>query len=142
MTASLQTLEQRLVQGYQEQLRHYDQALAIVNQETPPTIAMGHWAHDLDAVLKNVGTIDAALAEDKSAWRRSGGQPGPELAALVDQLANRLGMLAQIVKGQVAEFEARKEQLMPEMDAFIQQRRMLHAYGTFGDRYAHVAKPS
>ena len=142
MTAAPPTLEQRLVQGYRQQLRHYDHALAIVNQQAPPTSAMGHWAQDLDAVLQSVGTIDAALAEDKSAWRRSGAQPGPELAALLDQLANRLGMLAQIIKAQVAELETRSEQLMPEMDALIQQRRMLNAYGAFGDRHAHVAKRS
>ena len=28
----------------------------------------------------------------------------------------------------------------PEMDAFIQQRRMLNAYGTYGDRQPHAAK--
>jgi hypothetical protein len=144
MTASPQALERRLVQAYREQLRHYDRALAIVEQEPPPAnpTMTGQWALDLDAVLRNVGALDAALAEDKAAWRLSGQQPGPELSALLDQLANRLGMLAQIVKGQVAEFEARREQLLPEMDAFIQQRRMLSAYGTYGDRHTHDVKPS
>ena len=142
MTASIQALEQRLVQAYQEQLRHYDQALAITEAPSVQPTLTGHWVGDLDAVLKSVSTLDAALAEDKAAWRQSGQQAGPQMSALLDQLASRLGMLAQIVKGQVAEFEARREQLMPEMDAFIQQRRMLSAYGTYGDRHAHGVKPS
>jgi hypothetical protein len=137
MTAPTDTLEQRLLRGYQEQLRLYDQALAVVDQETGVS---SHWAGALDILMKTISTLDAALAEDKAAWRQGGRQPGPELSALLDRIAGRLAMLGQIVQGQVAEFEARKARLVPEMDAFIQQRRMLNAYGTYGDRHPHAAK--
>ncbi len=91
-------------------------------------------------ILKTIAALDAGITDEKSAWRQAGRHPGAELGGLLDRIAGRLAMLAQIVQGQVAEFEARKGQLLPEMDAFIQQRRMLSAYGTYGDRHAHVAK--
>jgi predicted trehalose synthase len=139
MSEPAEMLEQRLVQGYRAQLRLYDQALAVVDQETTPGQS-GHWAGALNDILKRIASLDAALADDKSAWRQGGRPPGAELDTVLERIAGRLAMLAQIVQGQVAEFEARKARLLPEMDAFIQQRRMLDAYGTYGDRHPHVAK--
>jgi hypothetical protein len=139
MSAPAETLAQRLSQGYREQLRLYDQALDLVAQDTSPPVS-GHWAGKLDGILQAIAALDAAFADDKSAWRLAGHQPGPELSALLDRIASRLAMLAQIVQGQVAEYEARKARLLPEMDAFIQQRRMLNAYGTYGDSHPHAAK--
>jgi predicted trehalose synthase len=139
MIASTETLQQRLSQGYREQLRLYDQALDLVTQDTVPP-ASGHWAGELDGILKAIAAVDAALADDKSAWRQGSHQPCPEFSAVLDKIASRLAMLAQIVQGQVAEYEARKLRLLPEMDAFIQQRRMLNAYGTYGDSHPHAAK--
>ena len=46
------TLAQRLVQDYQEQLRLYDQALDLVAQDTSPA-ASDHWAGELDGILKS-----------------------------------------------------------------------------------------
>ena len=137
MTAQEDPLEQRLVHAYREQLRLYDQAVALTEHETAPG---NHWIGGLDPILQAIAAVDKGITEDKSAWRQAGLQPGPEFSGLLDRIAGRLAMLAQIVQGQVAELEARKEQMLPEMDAFIQQRRMLSAYGTYGDRHAHVAK--
>lgn len=141
MTAPSDALEERLLQAYREQLRRYDQALALVSQESAPSeIGTGHWASELDAILQSIAALDAPRAEDKEFWRECKRVPGVQLAALLDQIAGRLAMLGQIVKGQEAEFAARKARLLPEMDAFIQQRRMLSAYGSHGDRHPHVAK--
>jgi hypothetical protein len=60
----------------------------------------------------------------------------------LERLAARLAELAAAVQLHVADLEARKEQLLPEIDAFIQKRRMLQAYGKYGDRQSHVAKSS
>jgi hypothetical protein len=144
MIASPDALEQRILQGYLAQLPHYDRAAAILGRQ-------GHgegdpvnhaWAHDLATVLNDVTALDAAMRDDKEAWRRSGEQPGPELAAVLDRLAARIGELAVRIDRHVADLEARKLRLLPEIDTFIQKRRMLQAYGKYGDRQTHVAKSS
>ena len=98
--------------------------------------------HELDSVLAHVAALEADMADDKEAWRRSGQQPGPELHALLERLAERLGTLAARVNRYVADLEARKTRLMPEIDELIQSRRMLQAYGKYGGRQAHGRQPT
>ena len=135
------TLEQRLLQVYQEQLRHYDRALAIlddpgrVDSDLPTA-----WVEALDAVLRNVTALDDATMNDKAAWRRAGLHPGPALRVLLDQVAQRIATLTVAVQQRVADLQASKQQLLPAIDTFIQKRRMLQAYGNYGDRQSHVAK--
>jgi hypothetical protein len=138
MTNDLQALEQRLLRAFREQLRHYDRALAIVEPQGHGAADPG-WVLNLNAVLREVEMADTAMTADKTAWRRAGQIPGTELKTLVDCLADRLRTLAEFIQRHVADIQARKEQLLPEVDGFIQQRRMLEAYGKYGDRQTDVA---
>ncbi|HWY87178.1 MAG TPA: hypothetical protein VNX28_10660 [Gemmataceae bacterium] len=142
MTAFPAALEERLLRGYQDQLPHYDRAATILERYAgnPNAAASDNWAHELRAALADVTRLDAAMAEDKSAWRLAELQPGPELRAVLERVAARLATLAAGVQRHVADLEARRAQLLPEIDDFIQKRRMLQAYGKYGDRPAHVAK--
>jgi hypothetical protein len=129
MTAALVALENRLLGAFQEQLRHYDRALSIVEQSAR---ASNDWVHALNAALQDIISLDAGMAHDKLAWRQSGRSPGKELAAVLDLLAQRIRLLSESIDRQVAELQARKQQLLPEIDGFIKERRMLQAYGKRG----------
>src|SRR5207248_8508403 len=61
MTAVSSALEQRLLRAYQEQLRHYDCALAVVDRQSrvgsdlPQAAA---WVEELNAALQDVRDLD------------------------------------------------------------------------------------
>jgi hypothetical protein len=135
MPADDAELEQRLVRGYQEQLRRYDRAAALVAQGLP---AANGWADELNRVLKDVAALDAAMGDDKAAWYRLGRRPGPELSTLLGRLAEKLGTMVGGINRHVVDIESRKDRLVPEIDALIQKRRMLRAYGQYGDRHSHA----
>jgi hypothetical protein len=116
-------IEQRLIQGYRAQTPLYDRALEML----APGEATFR-VEDLNAILRDIGALDAALAKDKSAWHASGRQPGPQLREALDGVTERIRSLAALVDRRVADLQARKKALLPEVDQCIQQRRMLHAY--------------
>jgi hypothetical protein len=127
-------VQQRLLEGYREQLRLYDQAATIVDQANAPA----DWAFDLNGLLAEIAQLDVGMADDKLAWRRSGPRPG-EVSALVDQIARQLTSLAQSINRHVSLLQERRDKMLPEIDEFIQRRRMLEAYGKYGERHPHVA---
>jgi hypothetical protein len=136
MTPLPPDVQRRLVEGYREQLRLYDQAAAIFDRANTP--AEKDWADELNILLSTVTQLDAAMADDKSAWHHFGPRPG-EVSALVDQVAHRLTSLAQSIDRHVRVLQERRDKMLPEIDEFIQRRRMLEAYGKYGDRHPHVA---
>lgn len=133
MSDSLELLEQRLASAYAEQASHYDCALRILDSQN--LISDGEvdesWVFELQSALNEVSAIDIAMAEDKRAWQQSAQPPGPHLRTILDGLAKRIRILAEHVDGRVAHLNAKRRQIMPEIDGFIQQRRMLKAYDTF-----------
>ena len=133
MTNLVGALEERLRQGYQQQLILYDQALVIVEERGPD------WAHALGTILEKVTLLDATMTGDKTAWRGSAVQAGPELSVLLDQVKQRIARLAECIHCDITDLQARQQQLLPEIDDLIRRRRMLEAYGTYGDRPSHVA---
>ena len=114
-------LEQRLLEGYREQLRYYERALQCAEHPTG--------APDLLAVLDVIAQADARIAEAKAAWRLSGRSPGQELSEVLGRIADRIRALADCVDRRIVQTQMSKQELLPEMDAIIRQRRMLHAYG-------------
>src|SRR2546423_1252101 len=96
MTAPSDALEQQLIRGYQEQLGYYDRAVNILDHQgkRANVLADNDWVQDLNAALRNVTTLDAAMTDEKVAWRRSEHRPGPELTALLERLSERIGTLA------------------------------------------------
>src|SRR5207302_4853004 len=101
---------------YQEQLQCYDRAVNILDHQRKRdnVLADNDWVRDLDAALTNVAVLDAAMTDEKAAWRRSERTPGPELSALFERLSERIGTLAAGVNDLVARLEANKERLLPE----------------------------
>ena len=124
MTHEITALEQRLIQGYLAQTPLYNRAIEMVTSGKAQ-----FRVEDLNAILHDIGNLDAALAKDKSAWHTSGRQPGPRLREALDGVTERIGSLAALVDRRVADLQARKKALLPDVDECIQQRRMLHAYG-------------
>jgi len=133
MSDILKLLEQRLATAYAEQASHYDCALRILDCQNLTNDGEGDesWVFELQSALNEVSAIDTALAEDKLAWQQSAQAPGPHLRSILDGLAKRIRVLAEHVDGRVAHLNAKRRQMMPEIDDFIQQRRMLKAYDTF-----------
>ena len=131
MNHDLDRLEQRLAEAYHEQARLYDQALRIMErrQGEPPNGDL--WVHDLQAALTAVAAIDASSAADRSAWLKSGRSPGPALRDILGALAERIRLLAGHVDRSVADLSTRRQQMLPELDGFISQQRMLQAYDQY-----------
>ena len=62
----------------------------------------------------------------------------------LEQVANRLATLRQTIDREVQQLQERRDKMLPEIDEFIQRRRMFDAYskaayGKIGDRHPHVA---
>ena len=109
MTSAVGALEQRLLQDYEVQLRHYERALAILAQEPAAVITHDGWVHDLHKVLHDLAALDRAMKDDKRAWRSSGKTPGAELSALLKRLAERIRMLAEGIDWRMPERTWRPE---------------------------------
>jgi hypothetical protein len=128
---TLAALEQRLHNAHVEQLRHYERALDIVANplRLAGTTVINDWVHDLNAELNEIAAINTRIAGDKRAWAESGQRPGRALQSLLDVLAERIRELGQRVDGHIADLQAHRHNMLPEIDDFIRQRRMLQAYG-------------
>lgn len=113
-------LEERLLANYRAQLGHYQRALQCAQEATDVA--------ELLAVLNTLTELDRGLAEDKAAWKRLQRSPGPALREMLDQIAAAIQALTDCVDRRIAQTEARKRALLPDMDDVIQQRRMLQAY--------------
>ena len=131
MTAA-NSLEQRLLAGYADQLTHYEGALAILHRAQTDSADANTWVQDLHAVLIRLTALDAALEADRAAWREAAGTPGGELRALCKHIAERIDALAKGVQERMSELETRKTDLLPKLDALIQKRRMRDAYAKHG----------
>ena len=100
-------------------------------------------AYQLNEKLRAIAELDGAAAADRALYRHVGPQPG-ELSALLDQVANRLATLRQIIDREAQQLQERRDKMLPEIDEFIQRRRMFDAYskaayGMVGDRHPYVA---
>ncbi|MBI1833100.1 MAG: hypothetical protein HYR84_16795 [Planctomycetes bacterium] len=129
MTESHAALEQRLIDGYQAQAQWYSRAHEILARHGSEDGAMYSWVVDLQSALNEVAAIDMAMTADKAAFRQSGEPAGPALRQTLDALTEIIGKVAQSVDAWVARLTERRNQLAPQLDEFIRQRQMLHAYG-------------
>ena len=129
MMDSLALLEQRLAKAYADQAAHYDIALGILERTD---IDHDGSVLDLQAALKEVARIDASITDDKAVWLQSGNSPGPALRGILERLAQQIRILAQHVDRRVVALTAKRQRIVPELDGFLRQRRMLQAY----DKYA------
>jgi hypothetical protein len=134
MTEPPSALESRLIQAYAAQASCYERALEAVEQGEPTSRGEDWypWIPRLQTALNEAAAIDAAMAEDKQAWRQSGRSASAPLRAVLDLLAEHLRVLAASIDGCVAVLSDRRRKMVPELDGFIQQRRMRHAYDQHG----------
>ena len=132
-------LEQRLLEGYRAQLTLYDQAMSLI---TAPPGDKQDWAEDLHGLLGELAQRDREMAADKAEWRQSNDEANGELTTLITEVAQRITNLSAVINQRMSELQSRRDQLVPEVDEFIRRRRMIEAYGKYGDRQTHVAKLS
>ena len=131
MDDSLDVVERRLIAGYQRQATEYERALRVLEAGADAG-RENNWAQHLNDVLLIVAELDGELTDAKAAWRDSGRTPGTELRALLDRLASQIRVVGAHIDAQVVQLVARKQRLLPEIDDFIRQRWMLHAYRQTG----------
>jgi hypothetical protein len=131
MTNAPTALEQRLTDAYAAQAKCYDLALSAVTCQKPEDTSGYQWVMEMQTALNDVAALDAAMAEDKEAWRRAGRSASEPLRAILETLAEHIRILSESLDERVARLTERRQQLLPELDAFIRQRRMLHAYDKF-----------
>ena len=124
MSESIDDLDQRLIAGYRQQAIQYEYALRLIADTT----RVGDWAHRLNEALGLIAELDAALADDKAAWRRAARTPGPALRAVLDSVGERIQSLAKHIDERVASLMDEKKRLVPQIDEFVRQRAMLNAY--------------
>lgn len=135
MTDPAQLLEDRLTQGYAAQVAHYDDALRLLNRlpaQAPLDLTEESWILELQIAMQAVGAVDAAIAVDKRAWQEAARAAGAPFRATLKALEQRIRALAEIVDQRIASLKAKREQMMPQLDSFIRQRRMLKAYDAYG----------
>lgn len=128
------SLEERLLAGYSEQLRRYDRAAALLDEvpsQGAETSGAEPWAHALHALLQEAAAIAATMAADVASWRQARCRPGPELHSVLERLGRRVQGLSRSIDQRIDGLRARQQQLVPEMDAVIDKRRMLRAYTPF-----------
>jgi hypothetical protein len=134
MTQLSADVQGRLLEGYREQLRLYDQAVALVKTQEGGS----DWLHQLHDLLSETAALDTAMADDKEQYRQLG-VPAQALTALLEVVASRLVFLQENIAGATQRLQAKHDQMLPQIDELIQRRRMLAAYGKYGDRQSHVA---
>lgn len=117
-------LEQRLLTNYRQQAAHYERALRLLDSEADRDARI----QDVVIILQQIAEMDAALAEDKTAWRQTNRQAGTELRTLLDTLAVQIRTLSECVEQHMVQVAARKAQLAPALDEVMRQRTMLKAY--------------
>lgn len=133
MTRAPAELEKRLITGYRRQAERYALAQRIVEEQVDDVfdpVASESWVNRLGSVLREVAALDADLAGDKDAWRKAGFVAGPELNALLELIAATIQHISQGIDRHLTTLMARRDRLLPEIDGFIRQRKMMQAYGT------------
>lgn len=126
MTALDADVERRLQENCERQLCHYDRALALVQKHAASTDDV--WVNELTYILADVAELDAAVTADRQRWQHAGQAPGPALRHALARLAERIRNLGEHVDQHVRHLQARKLELLPELDQAVQERRMLQAY--------------
>jgi hypothetical protein len=124
-------LEEILVAAYRRQAGCYTQALELAHSidaavrlgqdQGPP---MQH----LITVLDEVAAIDADASDARQLWQRSSRRPGPELQAVLDQVANLIQALHACVGSAAQHARAETERLAPQLDRLVRGRQMQAAY--------------
>ena len=73
--------------------------------------------------------IEAGIAEAKRRWQRSGRKPGPQLQALLDEVARLIHVLAGHIGRAEQQAVAQQSELAPQIEALARSQQMQRAYG-------------
>lgn len=134
MTAVADDLEQRLCACYERQLAHYDRAHALVAEQQSADEVSDAWLPALNEALDQIAALDAEAATDRERWRQGGRPAGPLLRSVLSRLAERIRTLHGRVEESMTQMQARRRQLLPELDGVVRQQQMLQAYRDCGPR--------
>lgn len=124
--------EALLREVYQEQRGHYTQALRAA-EGLLDALARGtnleEPTRQLAAHLNRTSAAEIRVQELKRHWQQSGGKPGPELKALLDQVAQLIAQLIDRVKQAETLTVGRQNLLLPELEIQARNRQMQQVYG-------------
>lgn len=131
MSIVLDAVEERLVAGYRRQAAQYDHALRYLEasaRHESGADCQPSWVPEIQQAFAVVAELDMQLATDKAVWQHSGRNAGAELSETLDRVAMQIRTLSDRIDGAIAALASRSQQLAPEIDRFVRQRSMLHAY--------------
>jgi hypothetical protein len=120
MTAAAPSPEAALCAAYREQAALYRQAAALAEQDG---LLDAVWA-----LVAEAAAIEERIGPAKESWTRRGDKPGPELRAVLADVAQRIGHLTRRLGEAEREALARQRELVPQLDALIRARAMRAAY--------------
>ncbi len=130
------TDEEQLCQAYQEQVVFYSQALGEAEQIVQ-AVGQGEDVtgrlQNLAGIAAEVGNLENRLGSWQKQWQQVGRQPGPQLAALLRQVAGLIEQVLQCLAQAEQETTLRVGALVPELDLLARSRQMQQAYNTATD---------
>ena len=131
MNADLAGLEIDLCSLFDQEAGCYSKALKLA-ENLPDAFAHGRAPEDdlnrIVILLDQVARLENEYAERKKCWQDRQVAPGPKLAVQIAIVRGLVGQLAERLQGSEREATAKKNQLLPELDAFIRGKQMQRAY--------------
>lgn len=128
--------EEQLCEAYQGQVASYSRALCEAEQ----IVQAVRRGEDVAAQLQNLATLAAEIGNREGGmgrwqgqWQEAGRQPGPRLAALLNQVAELLEKVLHCLAQAEQETTLRVKALVPELDLLARSRQMQQAYNTASD---------
>jgi len=132
MTTAPPGAEAVLCSAYRDQAERYRRALALAD-DLPAQLRAGdeHGGQlgGVLALLAEVAAIEEHIRPVKEHWARGDGKPGPELRAVLGEVARLIGRLADALAAAEREAAARHAVLAPQVEAMARGRAMRRAYG-------------
>lgn len=132
MTAHHQQLEAALCAAYREESALYTQALRLaegllgeMSREGGIDATLGR----IDGLLQGVAAVEQRIAGVKQKWHELTRTPGPELQAMLAEVASLIKRLAGHTEAAEQAATAHKNRLMAELDRSARTSLMRRAYG-------------
>lgn len=124
--------EAGLLVVYAREAECYGRALGVA-ETLPDVLRQGgdgsEQLRQVVAILDEVATLEASIADIRRHWQQTGRRPGGELQALLRRVTELIERLAVQIGAAEKEATTRRDRLIPDLDAGIRVRRMQRAYG-------------
>ena len=126
------SIEQELHSALLNEAECYERAVAVVERLDAQLAAGGDGealVRELHGWLEKTAAIQSTTAPARQAWQAAGERSGPELRSILDRVAGLLQRLMAMVQAVERTAQARRDQLLPELDNVVRGQRMQRAYG-------------